>query len=58
MTLITQKDFDSRAGQEKIVQAIHTLERKIHELDQKIQTLHEKEDALQRDVAGYDTHEE
>jgi hypothetical protein len=57
MILITQKDFETKAGQEKIVKAIHNLEYKIHELDQGLQECQRKEDSLEGELSGYEKQE-
>ena len=57
MSLITQKDFETKGGQEKIVHAIHTLEQRVYELDQKYVDLAQKESMLERDMNGYSLHD-
>ena len=52
MALITQRDFETKAGQEKIAKVIHSLEYKVHELESRLRELAEKEIALERDVGG------
>lgn len=58
MALITQKDFETKAGQEKIVKVIHNLEYKVHEIDQKLHELVHKENMLERDMGGYGSQDE
>jgi len=52
MHLITQRDFETKAGQQKIVQTIHTLESKVHELEQVVHKLAQKEDMLEHELQG------
>jgi len=52
MHLITQRDFETKAGQQKIVQTIHTLEIKVRELQQMVHTLAHKEDILKHELQG------
>ncbi len=52
MHIISQRDFETKAGQEKIIIAIHTLERKVHELEKKAQTLNQAELSLERNLQG------
>jgi exonuclease VII small subunit len=49
MTLLTQPDFDSKAGQTRIITEIHRLERKVHDLEQSVRKLDQTETALERD---------
>lgn len=56
MQLITQHDFETKAGQQKIVMTIHNLERTVHELNQKVHDLAHKEGVLERDLQGGVTH--
>jgi cell division protein FtsB len=52
MTLLSQHDFESRAGQEKIVKTIHALEAKIHEMEKEIHKLQQKEKMIEKDLQG------
>jgi len=52
MHLITQRDFETKAGQQKIVRTIHSLESKVHELEQMVQTLAQEEDRLEHELQG------
>lgn len=52
MHLITRHDFETKAGQQKIVQTIHTLESKVHELERVVYKLAQEEDRLEHDLQG------
>lgn len=56
MHLITQRDFETEAGQQKIVQTIHTLESKIHELEQVVHKLSQEADRLEHELEGPETY--
>lgn len=53
MSFITQNDFETKAGQEKIIKAIHSLDYKVRELDQKVNDLAQRERSLERDISGH-----
>lgn len=57
MILISQKDFETQSGQEKIVRTIHNLEHKVHELEGKLNELANKESPLAQDMDGYGSKE-
>lgn len=52
MHLITQHDFETKAGQQKIIQTIHALESKVHELKQIVDKLTQEEDRLENELQG------
>jgi hypothetical protein len=52
MTLITQHDFDSQAGQTKIITEIHRLDRKVHDLELAVKQLTQGETAIERELEG------
>lgn len=54
MTLLKPSDFETEAGQEKIIRAIHSLDHKVHELTESLHELARKEDVLERDREKYD----
>ena len=54
MTLLTEKDFDTKAGQKRIISAIHQLEVKVRELSQLVHDCLEEECRLERDLEGLD----
>ncbi len=51
MSLITERDFDTKTGQEKIVRTIHSLEQKVHSLEQKLHALTITSETLEHDMA-------
>lgn len=52
MVLITQRDFQTKAGQERVVKTIHKLESRVHDLEQKIQILKQRDTFFERDLEG------
>lgn len=52
MALITQHDFETKAGRGKIVRTIHSLESKVHELEKKTGDLTRAIEALENDLEG------
>lgn len=52
MPLITQRDFETKAGQEKIVKVIHSLEARLQELDQLVRECLQEEQRLESDIVG------
>ena len=54
MTLITQRDFETKAGQEKIAKTIHNLEARVHELDCLVHDCLKEEHQLESELAGGD----
>ena len=52
MTLLTQHDFDSQAGQAKIIAEIHSLDRKVHDLELAVRQLAQGEAAIERELEG------
>ena len=52
MTLLSQHDFETKAGQEKIVKTIHALEVKIREIEIEIHKFQQKEKMIQKELQG------
>ncbi len=52
MSLLFRKDFDTKAGQEKIIKTIHKLETKIHELEIVFHKLQKQEEKVERELQG------
>jgi len=52
MLLLTQRDFESKAGQEKIIKNIHNLEVKLHELEIELRTLQQKDKMIEQELQG------
>jgi|GEM_PF-1222649 exonuclease VII small subunit len=52
MLIIQQRDFESKAGQERIVKTIHHFENKLHELEHKIKNLERVEKAIEHELEG------
>lgn len=52
MTLISQRDFETKAGQERLVKKIHQVEVQVNELKEKIKKLERLEKAIERDLEG------
>jgi len=52
MTLLTQRDFESKAGQERIIKTIHKLESELHQLKTTVHQLAQEEKFLERDLQG------
>lgn len=52
MTLLTQKDFQTKAGQEKIIRTIHQLEVKLYEIETEFKKLSQKERSIERELQG------
>ena len=52
MTLITSRDFETKAGQERIVKTIHHLETKLHDLECKMKNLEREERAIKKEIEG------
>ena len=52
MKLITQKDFESKEGQQKIINSIHQLERRIHNLEKETKKQSHQDDFIERDLQG------
>lgn len=50
MTLVTLHDFETKAGQKKIIMTIHKLEEKVHELNHELDELTQKVETLEKDV--------
>jgi|AntRauTorckE5430_2_1112549.scaffolds.fasta_scaffold67141_2 hypothetical protein len=50
MILLSQRDFETKAGQTKIIQRIHQLEAKIHELELTVQELAQKDEMFEKDL--------
>jgi hypothetical protein len=50
MHVITSRDFESKAGQEKIITTIYNLERKVHELEKRLRKVDQAEHSLERDL--------
>jgi hypothetical protein len=54
MTLLTEKDFETKSGQKRIIYTIHQLEVKVRELSHLVHDCLEEEDRLERDLEGLD----
>ncbi len=54
MALITERDFETKAGQKRIIAVIHQLEVRVRELDTLVHDCLKKEDLLERDIRGFD----
>jgi hypothetical protein len=52
MTLLTQNDFDSKAGRKKIITELHLLDRKVHDLELAVRQLTQGEAAIERELEG------
>lgn len=52
MTLLSQHDFDSKAGQAKIIAEIHLLDRKVHDLELAVKQLAQSDAAVERELEG------
>ena len=52
MALITQHDFETKMGQQKIARTLHGLESKIHELEKQINKLKQEDKFFERDLEG------
>ena len=52
MHVITQHDFETKAGQQKIILAIHRLESRVLELEKTVHTLAKENDMLEHDLQG------
>jgi hypothetical protein len=50
MTLLSQRDFETKVGQTKIIQTIHQLEAKIHELERVVEELAQKDKMFEKDL--------
>lgn len=53
MHLISQRDFETKTGQKKIIESIRSLESKVRDLEQNVQVLSERENLLEQDLQGY-----
>lgn len=54
MVLLTQHDFETVAGQKRIITTIHSLEQKIVELDRLVHKCLRQEGRLEQDIEGLD----
>jgi len=52
MTLLSQKDFDTRAGRTKIITELHLLDRKVHDLELIVKQLSQEDAAIERELQG------
>jgi len=52
MSLLTRYDFESVAGQERIITAIHKLEAKVHELQIEVHALQQQDSLIEDDLQG------
>ena len=52
MTLLSQHDFNSKAGQEKIITEIHRLDRKVQDLELAVRQLAQGEATIERELEG------
>jgi len=50
--LLSQRDFETKAGQEKIIKTIHKLEAKLHEIETELRTLQQKEAQIVQELQG------
>ena len=50
MILLSQRDFETKTGQTKIIQTIHQLEAKIHELEITVHELAQKDEMFEKDL--------
>jgi hypothetical protein len=50
MLIIQQRDFESKAGQERIIKTIHHLEVSVHELKRVVAQLSTEDQFLERDL--------
>jgi len=56
MILLTQRDFESKAGQEKILKTIHQLEAKLHDIEIELHKLQQKEELFEHESQGPETY--
>jgi hypothetical protein len=54
MSLLTQHDFETAAGQKRIILKIHSLEQQVHELKRLVQVCLKKEGRLEEELEEYD----
>ena len=52
MSLITHRDFESGAGQLKIMKTIHQIDRRLYALEKRVDELDRKELALEQEFEG------
>ena len=56
MHVITHRDFETKAGQEKIITTIYNLDQKVHQLEKKLRSIELAEHSLERDLQGPETY--
>lgn len=54
MPLLSERDFETKEGQRRIVSAIHNLETKVHELNHLVHECLKREGRLESDLVGYE----
>ena len=52
MSLLSQRDFDTKSGQEKIIRTIHSLEATLHEVELVVRKLQQKEKQTEQELRG------
>jgi len=52
MLLLSRRDFESVAGQEKVIQSIHRLEARMHEVELELHKLQQKEELVEQEFQG------
>jgi hypothetical protein len=52
MLILTQRDFETVAGQERIIKSIHQLEAKVHKLELELHKLQQKDDLIDQEFQG------
>lgn len=52
MQLLTQHDFETKVGQEKIIKSIHRLEARLHELEAEVHKLQQKDELVEQELQG------
>jgi hypothetical protein len=56
MKLLTQRNFETKAGQEQIISAIHNLQRRVHELENSVELLSQQEARLEHELQEPETY--